>query len=80
MGRSAEPSPVAVEFGRRVRARRQELGWSIERLADESGLSPSWIARIELKGPDLSVVNMCRVAAALGVEVGQLGSGLELLV
>lgn len=37
----------AVWFGRLVRARRLELGWSLERLAFKIGADPSTVGRIE---------------------------------
>lgn len=56
-----------ITFGRRVRARRKELTWSQEKLADESGFSQTnigWIEQGKAKDPTKQAI---RLSKALGV-------------
>ena len=63
---------VKVLFGRRVRQLRKAKKLSQEAVALGSGLDRSYVGRIERGQANLSLVNIERVADALGVEVGQL--------
>ena len=46
--RRRDPEPVARVFGEAVKARRDELGWTLDRLADEMGRRDSaYIGEIE---------------------------------
>ena len=56
----------------RLRRRRAELGWSQERLAFESGLNRTYVSAVERSEQNMSVDNVARVAAALGVGAWQL--------
>lgn len=76
MGATREPIAVAAEFGGRVRARRLALGWSLERLAEHSGLHWTYVGSVERGERNVSLVNIVRLAAALGIDVGVLTSGL----
>ena len=71
MGRTARKLPVAVEFGQRVRARREKLGWSQMTLAEEVGLHFTYISSVE-RGEQ----NIVRLAVALRVDPGLLMKGL----
>ena len=68
-----------VEFGDRVRARRQELGWSQEQLALKANINRTYIASLEsgVRNPSLDLI--ARLASALKVDAGDLVSGLERL-
>lgn len=77
MGQSASPTPIAKEFGRRVRARRQDLGWSIERLAEESGLHWTYVGSVERGNRNIALVNIVKLADALAVDPGELLAGLH---
>jgi transcriptional regulator with XRE-family HTH domain len=59
-------------LGHAVRARRQQLGWSQERLAEESGLDRTYISGIEraTRNPTLAIQE--RIASALGTTVAEL--------
>lgn len=63
---------LAEIFGRHVRARRVEMGWTQERLAFEANVKRSYISEIESgkRNPSLDVVE--RIALALGVKPGSL--------
>ena len=77
MGRSPQPLAVAAAFGGRVRKRRQELAWSIEHLAEQSGLHWTYVGSVERGERNISLVNICKLAAALGVGADDLTKGLE---
>ena len=56
----------------KVRSRRDELGWSQERLAEKSGLSPRHLARIESEVVDMRSLNAEGLAEALDVNASDL--------
>jgi transcriptional regulator with XRE-family HTH domain len=69
-------SEAAAEFGRRVRARRNELGLSQEALADVAGLHWTFVGQVERGRRNLSLHNILKLAAALGVDPGDLVRGI----
>ncbi|MFT3854177.1 MAG: helix-turn-helix transcriptional regulator [Ilumatobacteraceae bacterium] len=76
MGRTKQTEPALVEFGARVRARRLELGWSQERLAQEVGLHMTYVSSVERGERNISLRNIVRLAGALSVDTGALTKGL----
>jgi transcriptional regulator with XRE-family HTH domain len=66
-----------IEFGDRVRARRQELGWSQEQLALKADINRTYIASLESgrRNPSLDLV--ARLAAAMKIDAGDLVQGLQ---
>lgn len=77
-GTPKEPlSAATVEFGRRVRERRQELGWSQERLAEESGLHWTYVGQVERGRRNVTLHNILKLAAGLGVGAAVLVDGLS---
>lgn len=77
MGRTARPLPVVKEFGARVRRRRNDLGWSLEKLAEETGLHWTYVGSVERGERNVSLVNIVRLAAALDIDAGELTRGLQ---
>lgn len=63
---------VKKRFGARLRALRKAKKLSQEAVALGSGLDRSYVGRIERGQANLSLVNIQRVAEALGVEAGEL--------
>ncbi len=61
-----------VTVGEAIRRARQEHGWTQAFLAEQSGLSPNYIARLERGelGPSLFVAN--RICAALSIDLEEL--------
>lgn len=51
---------------------RNERGWSQEALAFEAGLHRTFIAHVERQARNISIDNIERIAAALGVHVADL--------
>lgn len=77
MPTSPEPlSATTAEFGRRVRARRNQLGLSQEALADASGLHWTFVGQVERGRRNLTLHNIVKLAAGLGIDAGKLVSGL----
>lgn len=77
MGRTTRRLPEAVEFGRRLRARREKLGWSQMALADEVGLHFTYVSSVERGERNISLQNIVRLAAALGIDPAVLVKGLK---
>ncbi|XAM00594.1 helix-turn-helix transcriptional regulator [Phycisphaeraceae bacterium D3-23] len=58
---------VKAEFGRQVRALREEKGWSQEHLAAVVGLDRSYVGGVERGERNISIENICKLAASLDV-------------
>ncbi len=63
---------VTRRFGQRIRELREEKGWSQERFAEASGLHRTYIGGIERGERNVSLVNIERIASALGVPIADL--------
>jgi transcriptional regulator with XRE-family HTH domain len=59
-------------FGARVRELRLSLGLTQKELAERSGLHHTYISSVEMGERNVSLVNITRLAAALGVDPPQL--------
>lgn len=74
------PEPLSAateELGARIRKRRNQLGYSQERLAQEAGLHWTFVGQVERGRRNLSLHNLLRLAAALEVDPARLVKGLE---
>lgn len=73
-----QPISAATQtFGERVRERRHQLGKSQERLADDCGLHWTFIGQVERGRRNVSLHNILKLAAGLGVDPGELVTGLR---
>lgn len=70
------PAPVAVAFGLRARALRNERGWSLERMAARPGLNISAVRRVE-RGEGTTLATAEKVAAAFGMGLAEMLAGGE---
>lgn len=77
MGRTRTRLPESIEFGRRVRSRRDALEWTQERLADTVGLHWTYLGSVERGERNVSLRNIVRLANGLGVDPGELVAGIE---
>lgn len=68
----ARQKEVKKTFGARLRQLRKSKKLSQEAVALASGLDRSYLGRIERGEANLSLVNIVRVAEALGVEAPEL--------
>lgn len=59
-------------FGMRVAHLRKAKGWSQEKLALESGISRSYIGDVERGERNISLVNICRIASTMGINLSHL--------
>ncbi len=64
--------PILRAFGARVRARRQELGLSQEKLAELAGLHRTYIGSVERGERNVSLLNICQLARALRTDPASL--------
>ena len=71
MVRRRDPDLQAA-FGRAVRERRQAIGLSQEELAEAADLHRTYIGDIERGGRNVSLVNIARIADALGSTASEL--------
>jgi transcriptional regulator with XRE-family HTH domain len=60
------------EFGKRVRELRVRKGYSQEKLAEIAMLHRNYIGMVERGERNLTLLNINKLARALGVEVGEL--------
>ena len=65
---------LRTRFGRRIRELRHERGISQEELAHRAGLHPTYVGGIERGERNPSLMNIGRLAAALGVSLADLHS------
>ena len=63
---------IRKKFGKRLRALREDRGWSQEEFADRAGLHRTYVSAVErgVRNPTLSVLE--RLAKALGVSMTEL--------
>ena len=70
-------APEQIEFGDRVRTRRQDLNLSQEALGSKAGINRTYIASLEAGQRNPSLDLMARLAIALRVDLGDLVAGLQ---
>jgi transcriptional regulator with XRE-family HTH domain len=61
-----------VALGQQIRKVRRGRGFSQEDFAAEAGLDRSYYGSVERGERNVAALNLMRIAAALGVEVGEL--------
>ena len=63
-------------FGKAVRSRREQRGWSQEEFAHRCGLHRTYMGGVERGERNISFLNMVQIAKALGISLSELvGSG-----
>lgn len=70
-------SPATREFGRRVLARRTELGLSQERAAERCGLHWTYLGQVERGRRNVTLHNILKIARGLDLNASVLIDGLE---
>jgi transcriptional regulator with XRE-family HTH domain len=77
----AQVSAAHVAFGEAVRARRKELGYTQESLAEEAGMHRNYIGAVERGEQNIALTNILRISQILRVsavafiEEAERGSG-----
>jgi transcriptional regulator with XRE-family HTH domain len=77
MGKRRARTDVRERFGTAVKFRREELGLTQEALADKAGIHRTYLSDVERGTRNLSLVNIERLAAALGVSMSKLLEAAE---
>lgn len=70
-------SPATQVLGKRVRVRREALGLSQEALAHQIGIHWTFLGQVERGRRNLSLHNLLKLAAGLGVDPAELIQGLQ---
>lgn len=73
--RVAKPEGINELVGRRVRKLRQDRGWSLEEMADASGVSRSMLSEIERERANPTLTVTFRIARAFGMSLEDLVEG-----
>lgn len=68
----AKTKSIVVQFGERVRELRKEKEISQEELADRAGVHRTYIGMIERGEKNITIVNIQKIAKALGVGIKEL--------
>lgn len=66
------PVDVRTRFGKRVRQLRQERGYSQEAFAQHAQLDRTYMGGVERGARNVSLINIERIARALGVAIRDL--------
>jgi transcriptional regulator with XRE-family HTH domain len=69
---------VTVELGKRVRALRLARGLSQEKLAELAKVHRTYVGSLERGERNVALINIVRLAQALGVDPSELVTGLKL--
>lgn len=69
---------VRKRLGSNLRDERLRLRFSQEQLAELSGLNRTYVGSVERGERNLSLVNICRLARALGIAPKDLLRGIQL--
>ena len=64
-------------LGRKVRAKRKEIGLSQEAFAHKCGFDRTYISMIERGKRNISFSNLATIATGLGVSISHLTKGIE---
>lgn len=72
-----ERSDILAEFGEAVRARRYKLGMSQEELAERADLHRNYVGGVERGERNIALVNLEKLAGALGVKVSELFEDID---
>ncbi len=68
----AKPMSVTVRLGQRVRALRQQQGWSQEKFAEICNLDRTYVSGIERGVRNVSLRNIEILAKGLGISLTEL--------
>ena len=68
---------IRERFGDAVRRRREELGLVQEELAERARIHRTYLSDVERGGRNVSLINIERLAAALGVKLSELFARVE---
>ena len=67
-----DPEKIKEEFGKHLRRLRERKRWTQEELADKAGMHFTYVGQIERGVRNPSLVNLYKLAKALGIKGGLL--------
>lgn len=70
--RIQKKNQIQIEFGKRLKLKRQELGFTQEQLAEKAGLTYSYVGSIERGERNVSLGNIIALASALMISPKEL--------
>ena len=68
---------IAKQIGERLRAYRNQKGWSQEELAERAGFHPTYIGQLERGEKNATIESISRVSVALGIPLSVLFENLS---
>ncbi len=77
MGKKKGRADIRERFGFAVKTRREALGLTQEGLADKAGIHRTYLSDVERGTRNLSLVNIERLAKALGLGLSELFGTIE---
>ncbi|HIW75958.1 helix-turn-helix transcriptional regulator [Gordonibacter sp.] len=66
----------AKNLGLRIKELRDSKGWTQVECAEYLGFHPSYIARVELGGKNVTLATIDKIAAGFGISLEELFKGL----
>lgn len=75
MSYTEQEQAILIKLGNAIRAARKARGWSQEELAFQAGLDRTYIGSVERGERNIAALNLVKIAAVLGVGVGELLEG-----
>jgi len=73
----SKPDPLLAALGQNVRRRRETRDLTQEKLAEKSGLDPTYISDIDRGRRNPGIKNVARLAKALGLTTAELLVGVD---
>lgn len=73
-------NPALVSLGAAIRAERQAQGLSQEALADKANIDRSYMGGVERGEHNIAIMNLLKIADALGVKASELLDKAEKLI
>jgi transcriptional regulator with XRE-family HTH domain len=75
MSYTEQEQAILIKLGYAIREARKAKGWSQEELAFQAGLDRTYIGSVERGERNIAALNLVKIAAVLGVGVGELLEG-----
>ncbi|MFZ2898936.1 MAG: helix-turn-helix transcriptional regulator [Saprospiraceae bacterium] len=75
MSYTEQEQAILIKLGNAIREARKAKGWSQEELAFQAGLDRTYIGSVERGERNIAALNLVKIAAVLGVGVGELVEG-----
>ncbi|MCC6871614.1 MAG: helix-turn-helix transcriptional regulator [Candidatus Fermentibacter daniensis] len=65
-----------IDLGRRIRERRQELGFTQEEFSSKSGIDRSYLGGVERGERNITIIMLCRICVCLNCDIPSLTNGI----